>query len=224
MISNKVYNTTMFPKIPPVVFSSALTSGPREIQFTPPSPDPPYVKNYYSQFTSGTGAGAGAGAEGLDTISFLGNVGIGTSTPQYRLDVQNGSARFSKTRIMPVADAVVAGNILTLRLNPQFGTPTFIYGEFRGTIANQASLYSPTTTTSVRISFKIVSSTSSASASSLGDVSLLGSSVVSVTMPTTTPTTTTIRVTMNSAASWFVSGDLLLVESQNAISQAAWEG
>lgn len=214
----------MFSKIPPVVFSSALTSGPREIEFTPPSPEPPHV--YYYTFYEGPGIGGGgdrqAAGEGLDTISFLGNVGIGTSTPQYRLDVQNGSARFSRTRIMPVADAVIAGNAVTLRLSyPAVGT--LIYGEFRGTIASQASLYSPTTTTGLRISFKVVSSSSSAPASTMGDVSLLGSSVLSVTMPTTTATTTTIRLTMNSTGSWFVSGDLLLVESQNAIARAAWE-
>ncbi len=216
----------MFSKIPPVVFASALTSGPREIAFTPPSPDPPYVKNYYSQYGERNLPRAGGDQQsadgGLDTISFLGNVGIGTSTPQYRLDVQNGSARFSRTRIMPVADAVVAGNAVTLRLSyPAVGT--LIYGEFRGTIASQASLYSPTTTTGLRISFKVVSSSSSASASTMGDVSLLGSSVLSVTMPTTTVTTTTIRLTMNSTGSWFVSGDLLLVESQNSIARAAWE-
>jgi hypothetical protein len=213
----------MFSKIPPVVFASALTSGPREIEFTPPSPEPPHV--YYYTYYEGLGNNSGdrqAAGEGLDTISFLGNVGIGTSTPQYRLDVQNGSARFSRTRIMPVADAVIAGNAVTLRLSyPAVGT--LIYGEFRGTIASQASLYSPTTTTGLRISFKVVSSSSSASASTMGDVSLLGSSVLSVTMPTTTATTTTIRLTMNSTGSWFVSGDLLLVESQNAIARAAWE-
>ena len=168
------------------------------------------------------GRGSGSGSGGGDvagSISFLGNVGIGTTQPAYRLDVQNGSARFSKTRIMPVTSIVGSGSTYTLTMTYP-PSKTMIYGEFRGYVADSTNTYA--TSTHVRISFKIVNSGSS-SFSLLGDVSLLGSTSISVSMTGSSSTSTTIQVNFGSSTgSWTASGDLLLVESENAIVSAKW--
>lgn len=211
--------------LPPVVFSSALRS---ESNFVKPKfsgidhPEPLPVREILN--FSGRRIDPGDLEDrilqrlrtgGAGSISFLGNVGIGTTQPAYRLDVQNGSARFSSTRIMPVSSTSTTPRLdYTLTLTYP-AKRTMIYGEFRGFVGEATAAGS-----ACRISFKIVQNPSSQSA--LGDVSLLGSTVTSVSMTSSSPTSTKIQVTSGSPIAWNSSGDLLLVESENAVSTASW--
>jgi hypothetical protein len=212
--------------LPPVVFSSALRSEsnfvkPKFLGIEQPDllpvreiwnfsgrqidPDDALLDDILQRLTTGD----------TRSISFLGNVGIGTTQPAYRLDVQNGSARFSSTRIMPVSSTSTTPRLnYTLTLTYP-AKRTMIYGEFRGFVGEATAAGS-----ACRISFKIVQNPSSQSA--LGDVSLLGSTVTSVSMTSSSPTSTKIQVTSGSPIAWSSSGDLLLVESENAVSTASW--
>lgn len=211
--------------LPPVVFSSALRA---ESNFVKPKflgieqPDALPVREIWN--VSGRRIDPDdledrilkrLTAGGTGSISFLGNVGIGTTQPAYRLDVQNGSARFSSTRIMPVASTNTTPRLnYTLTLTYP-AKRTMIYGEFRGFVGESTAPGS-----ACRISFKIVQNPLSQSA--LGDVSLLGSAVTSVSMTSSSSTFTKIQVTSSSPIAWSSSGDLLLVESENAVSTASW--
>lgn len=214
--------------LPPVVFSSALRS---ESNFVKPKfsgidhPEPLPVREILN--FSGRRIDPGDLEDrilqrlrtgGAGSISFLGNVGIGTTQPAYRLDVQNGSARFSSTRIMPVASAKPTTS-LTYALTLTYPAKrTMIYGEFRGFVGQAGAAGS--VSSHLRISFSIVQNPSPQSL--LGDVSLLGSLVTSVSMTSSSPTSTTIQVASGSPIAWTASGDLLLVESENAVSTASW--
>jgi hypothetical protein len=158
-------------------------------------------------------------------------VGIGTGSPLFKLDVQQGSARFSRTRIMPLGPLVTASSSvsqasLTLSIADP-SKPSRIYAELRATLYSAGTKFSGGAN-DVRAAFRMSGQGGGAILEvTMGDVSIIRSSAgggtldnVAISPSASSSSATLVFTTLLPTDGRFViEGDLLLVEHDNALDE-----